>query len=173
MDDTDGTFTWSGADPMNGMSRGRIDDLARALVFDWSAGPERTCSFELVAEAGSVADYTYLSFRAGQGTRHPETVAELADLTFTVVLSDDTGASSAIDFGAYGAGIEEPYQRTGSGVGAGWQNEFETIRIRLTDFLADDSPLDLSRVDTVGFGFGGVFGSARGRVFIDDLQLSK
>ena len=82
------------------------------------------------------------------------------------------GVESAINFGAYGAGIQEPYQRTGSGVGAGWQNEFEMIRIRLTDFLHNDAGLDLSDIHAVRFEFGGGYGSERGRLGFDDLALT-
>jgi len=51
----------------------------------------------------------------------------LGDLTFDVRLRDSQGGSSTINIGAYGGGIEEPYQRTGCGSGTGWANEFETI----------------------------------------------
>jgi hypothetical protein len=74
---------------------------------------------------------------------------------------------------AYEAGLEEPYQRTGSGSGAGWQNEFETIRIRLTDFLHNGSGLDLSNVVAVRLDVGPSFGSAEGRLGLDDVMLSK
>ncbi len=173
LDDTDGTFTWQASDPMNGMSRGRPDDINKGLVFDWSLGTDRFLEFEVVSAARDFSQYTYLSFRACQGTRHPETVAELEDLTFTITLRDAGGAIGSINFGAYGGGIEEPYQRTGSGSGAGWQNEFETIRIRLTDFLHNDSGLDLTDVEAMRFEFGAAHGSARGRVGFDDLYLSE
>ena len=162
-DDTDGTFTWSPGDPMNGMSRGRPDDVSRGTVFDWSPGADRFLEFEIVPSARDLTGRTYLTFRAGQGTRHPETTAELGDTSFSVTLRDRGGATSTIDFGAYGAGLQEPYQRTGSGSGAGWQNEYETIRIRLTDFLNNGSPLDLGDVVAVRFEVGASFGSSRGR----------
>ncbi len=172
QDDTDGTFTWSTSDPMNGMARGRTDDLAACLVFDWGIGGSRQLEFELLPAAENLLSREYLSFRACQGTRHPDTVVELGDLTFTVTLRDGNGASSSIGIGAYGGGVEEPYQRTGSGTGAGWQTEFETIRIRLTDFLANGSGLDLSRVAALVFEFGTPFGSNRGRIGLDDLQFT-
>lgn len=173
MDDTDGTFTWFPTDPMNGMTRGRPDDLPKALVFDWSPGTDRFLEFEVVPAARDFAAYAYLTFRACQGTRHPETTAVLDDLTFTVTLRDGAGLFSSINFGAYGAGIEEPYQRTGSGNGAGWQNEFETIRIRLTDFLHNGSGLDLTHIEAVRFEFGSTYGSNRGRLGFDELYLSE
>jgi hypothetical protein len=174
LDDTDNTFTWYASDPMNGMVRGRPDDLTRGLVFDWSGGAARRLEFEVVPAAQDMTQYAYLNFRACQGARHPETVAELGDLTFTVTLRDSGGSMSSINIGAYGAGIEEPYQRTGSGSGAGWQNEFESIRIRLTDFLHNGSGLDLREIEAVLFEFGGLsFGSNRGRLGIDDIYLSE
>ena len=173
LDDTDGTFTWSTGDPTNGMVRGRPDDLTKGLVFDWGVGASRFLEFEVVPAARDFSNYAYLSFRACQGTRHPATVAELGDLTFTATLRDSADVTSSIDFGAYGAGLEEPYQRTGSGSGAGWQNEFETIRMRLTDFLHNGSGLDLTDIVAVRFEFGTSFGSSQGRLGIDNVCLSK
>ena len=173
MDDTDNTFTWSTGDPMNGMSRGRTTDGARCVAFDWAPGTQRFLEFDLVPAARDVTAYSYLSFRACQGTRHPHTTAEIGDLSFTVTLRDSSGATSSIDFAAYGAGIREPYQRTGSGSGAGWQSEFETIRIRLADFLTDGAAIDLTDVVAVRLEFGSSHGSARGRISLDDVQLTR
>ena len=88
-----------------------------------------------------------------------------------MTLRDGSGATSSIDFGAYGGGLEEPYQRTGEGTGAGWANEFEVIRIRLTDFLRNETPLDMTDIVAVRFEFGAGFGDERGRVAIDDVEL--
>ncbi len=172
LDDTDGTFTWTGGDPMNGMVRGRTDDLTKGVVFSWN-GDDRYVEFEVISTRRDFSDDVYLSFRACQGTRHPLTAAALEDLTFGVTLRDGAGVSSTIRIGAYGGGIEEPYQRTGSGSGAGWQNEFETIRIRLTDFLHNGSGLDLTDVVAVRIDVGPSFGSAEGRLGLDDLAVSK
>ncbi|UCF68105.1 MAG: hypothetical protein JSV80_02050, partial [Acidobacteriota bacterium] len=57
--------------------------------------------------------------------------------------------------------------------GAGWQNEFETIRIRLTDFLRNGTSLDLTDIRAVRFDFGASHGSAEGRVALDDIELVK
>ena len=171
--DTDGTFTWSAGDPMNGMSRGRPDDLSNGTVFDWSPGADRFLEWEVVPLARDLTDEVYLTFRACQGTRHPETVAEIGDTSFTVTLRDGSGGTSSIEILAYGAGLQEPYQRTGSGSGAGWQNEYETIRVRLTDFLHNGATLDLTDVVAVRFDVGSSYGSSRGRVAVDDLALSR
>ena len=169
--EVDGQLTWTGTEPMNGMTRARANDLTRGAVFDFGAGGDAFYELEIVAGERDLTDDTYLSFRAAQGTRHPETTAALADLSFTVTLVDGFGTTSSIRIDAYGAGLEEPYQRTGFGTGAGWQNEFETIRIRLGDFLANGSGLDLGNVEFVRLEFGSSFGSAEGRVAIDDVEL--
>jgi hypothetical protein len=171
-DDVDRTFTWSTGDPMNGMSRGRTDDLSRGTAFDWSPGADRFLEFEVIPSERDLTRFDWLSFRAGQGTRHPETVAEIGDTSFTVTLRDGSGGTSSIDFAAYGAGLGEPYQRTGSGVGAGWQTEYEAIRIRLRDFLHDGSGLDRADVEAIRFDFGSGYGSGRGRIAVDDLMLA-
>jgi hypothetical protein len=157
---------------MNGMVRARPEDTTRGLVFDWSPGTSRYLEFAVVPAGQDASPYVYLSFRACQQTRHPETVAELGQLTFTITLRDAAGASSSIGLDAFGAGIQEPYQRTGSGTGAGWQAEFENIRVRLTDFLNNGSGLDLSHIVAVKLSFGSPFGSARGRIGLDDLEFS-
>ena len=100
------------------------------------------------------------------------TIAELGDLTFTVTLRDGSGTTSSVDIGAYGGGVEEPYQRDGAGEGVGWFNEFETIRIRLTDFLTNGSGLDLTDVEAVRLDFGPSFGSNEGRLGLDDVELT-
>jgi hypothetical protein len=172
--DLDSSFEWTGNQPMNGMTRGRANDLARGSVFDYNgAGGDAFLEFDVVPGGRDFSDATYLSFRAAQGTRHPDTAAALQDLTFTVTLIDGSGGRSSIAIGAYGGGIEEPYQRGGFGVGAGWQNEFEVIRIRLDDFARNGTSIDLSDVRAVRFEFGPSFGSADGRVGIDTIELVK
>jgi hypothetical protein len=118
-----------------------------------------------------VSGFVSLSFRACQISRSPETVAELGDLDFTVTLVDGSGGSSSINIGAYGGGIEEPYQRTGDGSGAGWSNEFETITIGLGDFQRDGAGLDLSDIEQVRFEFGPGSGSSQGRIGLDDVEF--
>jgi hypothetical protein len=170
--DTDSAYTWTGTEPMNGMSRARIEDATRGAVFEYG-DEDRFLEFDIIPGQQDLSDDAFLSFRTAQGTRHPETTEELEDLTFTVTLFDGTGNRSSIDIGVYGGGIEEPYQRTGYGSGAGWQNEYETIRIRLTDFLRNGTALDLGDIRTVRFEFGDAFGSSGGRLGIDDIELVK
>ena len=91
-----------------------------------------------------------------------------------VELRDNAGHVSSANIGAWGGGIEEPYQRTGCGTGAaGWGNEFETIRLRLTDLQHDGSGLDLTDLAAVTFRFGPSFSSpAMGRLGFDDLMFT-
>ncbi len=121
--------------------------------------------------------FNCLSFRACQGTQHPLTISTLGDLTFNVVLRDGSGATSTINIGAYGGGLEEPYQRIGTGFSAcgpnpGWANQFETIRIRLTDFLNNGSGLDLSNIEAVRFEFGPSGGASVGRIGMDEIEIT-
>lgn len=59
----------------------------------------------------------------------------------------------------------------GPNTGVGWQNEFYTIRIRLTDFQANMSGLDLSNIVALSFLFGGENGTADGALGLDDIEL--
>ncbi len=170
MRDGNTSLTWLASDPMNGMTRAQSDDPFRGVVFDWTM--PAYYEVEMPTDARNFTDQVYLSLRACQGTRHPNTIAVLEDLTFDVTLRDVDGTSSSISCGFAGGGIEEPYQRTGVGDGAGWANEFETVRLRLTDFLSDDSALDLSRIEAVRLDFGGTGHALVGRLGLDSIELT-
>jgi hypothetical protein len=170
-EDNNTSFTWIASDPMNGMifhSGG--GDFSRGLVFDHPAGETRTIEFEVVPPFRDVRGHRYLSFRACQATRHPETNALNDRHHFGVTLRDDLGRSSTIRFGEWGK-ITRLYPRTGSGTGAGWVNEMNTVRIPLTAFETDGSEIDLSRIAAIRLEFGAPFGSPRGRLGLDDLQF--
>lgn len=171
LDDDNGNFTWFATDPMNGMTRSSADDDSAGVVFSWD-GPA-FYEQEVVLAERDLRDDAFLSFRACQGTRHPNTMAALEDLTFDVTLVDGQGGSSSISVDASGGGVEEPYQRTGTGLDAGWANEFETIRLRLTDFLTDGSGLDLANVVAVRFELGYPGRSPVGRLGLDQIELTK
>jgi len=168
LDDNNTSFYWTTSDPMNGMTHASSEgpDDTRGVVFDWD-NADRFYELEIVPSQRDLSDDLYLSFRACQGTRHPYTISELGDLTFTATLRDGGGSTSSINIGVYGGGIEEPYQRSG-----GWHNEFETIRIRLTDFLNNGAGLDLTDIVAVCFDFGPSFGSEEGRLGLDDIELT-
>lgn len=169
-DDANTSLSWNATDPFNGMTRAsKVKDVPMGIVFSFDA--DSYLEFALDPAESDLTDDTLLSFRACQASRHPYTVAVLEDVTFDVTLRDTSGATSTIDIGAYGGGIEEPYQRERQGTGAGWGNEFETIRIRLTDFLTNGSGLDLASIEAVRFQFGPSHGSPEGRLGLDDVEL--
>jgi hypothetical protein len=170
--DADSTFTAQAGDPMNGMTQDGPSDDERGLVFEWN-GIDRSLSFEIPRDDRDLRSAAYLSFRACQVTRHAYTIADLGNLTFSVALRDGHGSAGSINIGAYHGGIEEPYQRTDCGLGAGWGNEFETIRIRLEDFTRTQPSLELSDIASVDFHFGPSFGSNEGRIGIDDLEITQ
>jgi hypothetical protein len=177
LDDNNSSFTWYSSDPFNGMTRARTNDHTDGVVFNATPSDKvQYMTWEIVDGQQDFTGFKYLSFRACQGTRHPNTVARLRNETWRVGLKDGNNKIKLIDFAVYGGGIEEPYQRTGTGTGAGWQNEFETIRIRLTDFLAAggdaSTNLDLSDIHMVGFLFVDSEGPITARIGLDDLEVT-
>jgi hypothetical protein len=171
LDDGNTTFTHDPGDPANGMTVGNPGDTTRGVVFEWTSNS--FYEWELIPSLRNLNDNDYVTFRACQATRHPNTTAVLEDLTFTVTLRDTGGTSSSINIGAYGGGLEEPYQRSGCGIGVGWNNEFEVIRIRISDFANNGSGINLGSVEAVRFDFGPSWGSAVGRIGVDELQLQQ
>ena len=166
LDDNNSDFVWSASDPFNGATQAAATDSSRGVVFDWT-DQDRFYEWEIIPGQRDFTDNLYLSFRGAQGTRHPNTLAVLGDLTFSVTLRDTGGTSSTINIGAFGGGLEQPYQRDG-----GWHNEMETIRIRLTDFLNNNSGLNLSDIVAVRLDVGPSWGSSRGRIVVDDVMLT-
>jgi predicted dienelactone hydrolase len=171
QNDNNTAFTWATTDAMNGATRGRTTDLTRAFVFNWTIASSIT--WTVPADRRDFTQGKFLSMRAAQGTRHPQTTAVIGDLTFTVTLLDELGEQTSLQISAVGGGVEEPYQRTGFGTGTGWQNAMETIRLPLSAFVSGGSAIDLTRIESVLVQFGGTSGSAQGRLVIDDLQIEK
>lgn len=171
--DGDGTLTWLPSDPMNGMTQAwEADDVETGVVFDWTVGENKSYAFDVAPAHADFSDDAHLSFRVCQGTRHPETVALGGPLDFTVVLRDASGNESAISTASYG-GVSWPYPRTGCGSGFGWANEFNTLRIPVTDFVTDGVALDLRSIERIEFRFGEAWGSERGRIGLDDVHLDR
>ncbi len=166
MEDNNSTFYWDSSDPFNGATRSGEGDNSRGIVFDWT-DENLFLQWEVVAEAQNFKSFRYISFRAEQGTQHPNTLFETGDETFSLTLIDGAGTSSSINIGAYGGGLEQPYLRFG-----GWHNEMERVRIPVNDFLAGGSGLDLSNITAVRMDVGPDFGSTRGRIIVDELMLS-
>lgn len=172
LDDPTADFTHNAAQPMNAMTlNGDGADDSAGVVFDWNNADSYYAYFDPSGTGVPLGIWKLLSFRAAQASRHPNTTAALGDLTFDVTLVDANGVMSRINIGAYGGGIEEPYQRTSCGTGAGWASEFETIRIPLQAFAANASGIDLNKITAVGFEFGPSHGSAVGRIGLDQVEL--
>jgi hypothetical protein len=170
MDDANTTFTDIGTEPMNGMTvNGDGLDDSKGAVFEWNGGAPYYAY--VVPNGGPVGIWKYLSFRACQSTRDALTIAALGDLTFDVTMVDTSLNFARINVSAFGGGIEEPYQRTSCGTGAGWANEFETIRIPIEAFKYNNGAIDLNAVFAIGFEFGPAHGSTQGRIGIDDVEL--
>ena len=168
LDDNDATFTWMASDLFNGATQcsSQGSDNGRGVVFDWT-GSDRYYEWEIIPSLQDFSSYRYLSFRGAQGTQHPNTLAVMGDLTFSVALRDGAGTTSSIHIGSYGGGLEQPYDRDG-----GWHNEMEVIKIRLTDFLTNGSALDLTDISAVRLDFGPSWGSNEGRIVVDELMLT-
>jgi hypothetical protein len=169
LDDSNGDFT-DNADPMNGMTQAEAGDASTGITFGWS-NANRSLEFELTPPLRDLRSWRALSFRACQQTRHPSTVATLGDLVFDVGLVDSHGNTAVLGIGAWGGGVEEPYQRTGCGTGAGWANEFETTHVALSDLVRTTPALDLSDVVAIRFQFGPSHGAAVGRIGLDDVEF--
>jgi hypothetical protein len=165
LDDSNEDFAWSAADPFNGATQAGENDDSRGVVFDWDDS-DLFYEWAIVAGARDMSRFTFISFRGAQGTRHPFSLDVLGDETFTVTLRDGNGVAASINIGAYGGGLEQPYQRSG-----GWHNEMERIRIRLVDFQTNSSGLDLSNIVAVRLNVGPSWGSNKGRIVIDELDL--
>ncbi len=166
--DPDNNFTHLPVEAMNGMTHASSDTPESGVVFVWRA--PRFIEWEVVRGKRDLTRWRWLSLRAAQVTRSTETDAFDGDSVFTVSLRDVLGNTSSIDIGLYGGGVEEPYQRTSCGQGAGWANFFETIRIPVDSF-ATDGALDLTRIEAVRLDFGPSFGDDLGRLALDDVEF--
>ena len=172
LDDGDANFV-GGMGPFNGFTEAKASDSSSGLVFDFSGGVDQSITFTLAQAARNARVWKVLTFRACQLTRQMLTVADLEDVTFNVTVTDHMGRQSTVGIATFGDGIEEPYQRTKCGsVGAGWGNEFETIRLPLHEFEADGANIDLSNLATVRFDFGPGAGSSQGSLGLDDVAFS-
>jgi hypothetical protein len=172
MNDVDGSFSFSAGVPFNGMTRRRDSgDDPRCAVLDWESllGPQKL-EYQLPPDLRDQRAHTWVALRVCQGTRHPMTDALDAPLSFALTLVDGAGVTSTIPTAAYGM-VTRPYERTGSGTGAGWANEMVSLRLRLSEFTHDTPSLDLSDVRTLRLEFDSALGSARGRIGLDDVEF--
>jgi len=171
LNDINSVFTDNFNDPFNGFTSARLSDNTLGSVFSANGLGDFEIDYNITAQDADWSSFKTLSFRGAQATRHPFTVAVLGDFVFDVELVDGAGRTSSLSIGAYGGGLEEPYQRTGCGTGAGWGNEFETIRLPLNGFRAEDPLFDLTSIDHLIFRFGPSHGSGQGRIGLDDIEL--
>lgn len=171
LDDTTTQFTNVANEAMNGMTfSGSALDTTHGMVFEWNS-VDRLIAFDLVPAFADSTGFTHVSLRACQVTRHPLTTAQLGDVDFTVRLRDALGNSASVRIGAYGGGIEEPYQRTGCGSGTGWANEWETVRVPVADFVRTTPGFDRTQLVGVDLLFGPGYGSTLGRLGLDDVAF--
>jgi hypothetical protein len=171
LNDNNTSFTDLANDPMNGMTQSGAGGGTSGLVLSFDGAANYSARFDVPASGQDASGFAYLSFRAAQVTRNPLTTAALGDLTFDVTLRDTANQVSTIRIDAYGGGIEEPYQRLNCGGGTGWNNEFETIRIRLSDFTTSGAQIDLRKLAAIVFDFGPSHGSVQGRIGLDDIEF--
>ncbi len=169
--DTDASFSWSTANPHNGSTRASSSDTGRMIAWDWNSA--QNMEWAVPVSIGDVSAMNFIEVRVGQGTRHPNTVALAGGATFSIVLRDAAGIEVRVSSSAQGEAVNRPYQRTGDGSGAGWQNELRTIRLRLRDFQSGGTGINLGQIVAVRIEVGGTAGSATGRFIIDDLQFTK
>lgn len=169
--ETDGTFTWSTGNPHNGSTRTTASDTQRMVAWDWNSA--QNMEWAVPVSLGDVSAMDFIEVRVGQGTRHPNTVSLNGGATFSIVLRDAAGVEVRVSSSAQGEAVNRPYQRTGSGTGAGWQNELRTIRLRLRDFQSGGTGINLGQIVAIRIEVGGTAGSATGRFILDDLQFTK
>jgi hypothetical protein len=176
LHDPNTVFTYAAGEVMDGMTQAGPTDNSpgtRGCSFGWN-NADKVYQQQVLPALGDLRQFKKFSFRACQMTRDVNTTpAPLGDLTLGIALVDAAGVASEINIGAYGGGIEEPYQRTACGTGAGWGNEFETIRIPLEDFQRVERALDLRTIRWVEFRVGPSHGSTIGRIGLDDIEFTR
>lgn len=175
MRDNNGSFVWNGVQESNGMTRARhAQDFPYCAVLDWNPDEPGFWRVDLAESARDFTAFEFLSLRVCQGTRHPETLALDGPLSFGLELTDAAGHVST--FAELGP-ILPPYPRIGGqgtgfvGPNPGWQNEFTTLRLRISDLSAEDPALDLTDVASLSLRFDDTVGTERGRIGFDDLEL--
>ena len=169
LDDNNTTFTHLLSDPANGMTQCRSSDIERGGIFEFDGSGGTFLQYDIVEADEDWSGFGRLHFRLCQTTRHPLTIAELADVSISVRLVDGDGDEAEMALSDQLAGIEEPYQRTGCGTGVGWHNDFESVRLGLAGFQAINPALDLDSIDLLVFVLGNE--NAQGRLGIDEVEL--
>ncbi|MFO0980179.1 MAG: hypothetical protein U1E76_00265 [Planctomycetota bacterium] len=133
-------------------------------IFNWN-GPAFTYAQTVAPPERDLSDDAYLSFITCQQADHPDTKGTPGDRDFIVTLVDGNGHKSSISTASYG-GIDEPYLRS-----SGWGSAFKTYRLRLADFEANASGIDLKNVAEIRFEYGSNNGTIQGRLGFDDIEI--
>lgn len=168
-DDADRQLTWTGDDPMNGMTQAAgARDEAAGVVFDWTAA--RMYRYELPSELRDWSGESYLAFNGCQGTRHPLTDELAGPLDLSVTLTDGAGVSVTRSTAPV-TSIATPYLRGRAGTGKGWSNVYSTVRLPLVDYTAGGTGLDLADIRAVQFDFGADGDAPIGRLGLDDVEV--
>ena len=91
LEDAGSNLGWTDGDPMNGMTWAEDDGPTsdRGVVFDFDG--QAAIAFDVPAEASDMRRGGWLSLRACQGTRHPNTIALNGVLDFAVILRNAAG----------------------------------------------------------------------------------
>lgn len=166
LDDADLELTWTGDDPMSGMTQADLpSDDAEGLVFEWES--PGWIDWALPRDVRDWSGHSALSFRVCQGTRHPLTVDWEAAVDLAVTVTDTSGASVTRSVTPWGDAAT-PYQRGRAGDGKGWSNAFSTVRVPLAELAG----VDLTEVASVRLEVGGEGQAPFGRLGLDDLEVS-
>ena len=163
--DGDGNYTWTSSDPFNGCEQDGPNDPYRGVTFDWYH-MDRHYQWAIVPGLQDFSTWKYISLRGAQTTNHPYTIETNGLLTFSITLEDAAGHTGSINTGAYGGGFGMPYAREG-----GSPNEMRRVRIRIADFLANGSSLDLTSIVAVRLDCGPSWGTPQGHIVIDEMML--
>jgi hypothetical protein len=171
LDDGNSSFVWDDSDPMNGMTLSTsASEATSGALFDWTE--EGSYTIEVPAGEGDWLAKRWLSVRACQQSQHPNTEDLDGGLSFSVTLVDGAGVEASLPIAPLSR-LPAPYARS-SGWGAGstgWANEWQTLRLRLADFEAGGTGIDLQDIALLRFDFGGEAGDAPGRIGIDDIEV--
>jgi hypothetical protein len=173
-----GCVTRTPGDPFNGSTYAGRGDKESAASLEWpNNGTTYYYQWNLTPSQRDVSIYKYLSFRMAQVANHPGVNGNGAsDLDFTIRLRDGANTSRDIRLSAYGAAVRDPFKRD-IGISAtssppDYSNEFETIRVRLSDFQNNGSGLNLTNLSSISIRFGSSVGSATGRLIVDDVEFA-
>jgi hypothetical protein len=134
---------------------------SREATLEWS-GSSQYYKLGIVSAERDLRDDAYLSFAIAQLRQEPT-----QDINFEIALIDEDGHVAAVNSAGYGA--VDLYSFF---FASDFRPAYKLYRLRLCDFTANGTGLDLSRVAAVRFRFGHAHGSpSTGRVTLDDVEI--